>query len=172
MVQNPFELLGLPPSFTIELRALEARHRELSKTVHPDRHASEGASSKAAALALAVSINEAFRILRDPLQRANALCAALNVAVVETTVPPAFLMEVMEKRESLSEARAQKNQTALETLGHEARADVEALIGKLAKAFDERAVASADLGSAVGSLLSQLRFAIRYSEEVELSLED
>jgi molecular chaperone HscB len=168
MAQNPFELLGFPLSFAIELRTLEARHRELSKTVHPDRHASEGVSSKAGALALAVSINEAFRVLRDPLQRANALCAALGAAIVEKAVPPEFLMEVMEKRESLSEARAQKNHAALE-----ARADVDVLTHKLAKVFDERAEPSpADLGSVVGSLLSQLRFAMRFSEEVELSLED
>jgi molecular chaperone HscB len=173
MAQNPFELLGFPLSFAIELRTLEARHRELSKTVHPDRHASEGVSSKAGALALAVSINEAFRILRDPLQRATALCAALGAAVVEKAVPPEFLMEVMEKRESLSEARAQKNHAALEALGLEAQADVDVLTRKLAKVFDERAEPSPEgLGSVVGSLLSQLRFATRFSEEVELSLED
>ncbi len=36
---DPFSTLGLPVRFALAPKELEARHRELSKALHPDRYA-------------------------------------------------------------------------------------------------------------------------------------
>ncbi len=35
---DPFATLGIEPRFDLDVRAVEARHRELSRTLHPDRY--------------------------------------------------------------------------------------------------------------------------------------
>src|SRR5208283_933408 len=102
---DPFETLGIAPNFDVDLEALERIHRQLSKAVHPDRHMHTGASERREALARAMGVNEAWRIVRDPLRRAEALLALSGYAVTETSGPKLgseFLMEMLEQREALA----------------------------------------------------------------------
>ena len=56
---DPFATLGIDRRFDVDLPALEKRHRELSRALHPDRFADAGASERKATLAKAVEVNEA-----------------------------------------------------------------------------------------------------------------
>src|SRR3954452_24253892 len=117
---DPFATLGAARRFDLDLAALEKTHRELSRALHPDRFAQTGASERRAALEKAANVNEAWRMLRDPIRRAEALFRLAGVAVGETNEPkasPAFLMEVMEDREALAEARAARDLTKVKKLG-------------------------------------------------------
>jgi molecular chaperone HscB len=109
---DPFATLGASRRYDLDLAALEKTHRELSRALHPDKFAQTGASERRAALEQAANVNEAWRILRDPIRRAEALFILEGFAIGETNEPtasPAFLMEVMEDREALAEARAAKD---------------------------------------------------------------
>jgi len=136
MTVNPFEALGVEPVFGLDLAALEQRHRDMSRALHPDRHAASGAAERRMALGRAIEVNESFRILKDPVRRAEALLALRGVATGEGKEPPAspaFLMEVMERREALAEVRQTKNEPALDRLITEVRAlagGVEATLGR------------------------------------------
>jgi molecular chaperone HscB len=88
MTVNPFEALGVEPSFALDLAILEQRHRELSRALHPDRHAASGAGERRMALGRAIEVNEAYRILKDPVRRAEALLAQRGVATGEGKEPP------------------------------------------------------------------------------------
>jgi molecular chaperone HscB len=59
-----------------------------------------------------VRINEAYQRLKDPVQRAAYLCE-LNGATIKaesnTAMPAAFLMQQMELREALEDARTEEN---------------------------------------------------------------
>ncbi len=66
--RNPFEVLGIGRLATLE--AIHARYRALSKRVHPDRH---GAVRQDYWRARQEAINEAYRILSNPQQRARCL---------------------------------------------------------------------------------------------------
>src|SRR6476619_1770759 len=105
---DPFATLGAPRRYDLDLTVLEKTHRELSRALHPDRFAQSGASERRAALEKAANVNEAWRALRDPIRRAEALFRLAGASVGETNEPkasPAFLMEMMEDREALADAR-------------------------------------------------------------------
>jgi molecular chaperone HscB len=108
LASNDFELFGIEPRHAIDRPALDARWRAMQGEVHPDRHAAGGAVAQRVALQWAVRVNEAYRRLKDPLQRAAYLCE-LNGAPIDaernTAMPPAFLMQQLEWREALDEAR-------------------------------------------------------------------
>ena len=108
---DPFATLGLPRRYELDRAALEVRYRELQRALHPDKFAGASASERRLSLSKAVEVNEAYRILRDDLARAEALLAQHRGAA-STKAPeaePGFLMEMMEQREALGEAKQQKD---------------------------------------------------------------
>ena len=105
---DDFELFGIARRFALDAAALDAQWRALQGEVHPDKFAAQGAAAQRVAMQWAVRVNEAYRRLKDPLQRAAYLCE-LNGAAIEaennTAMPTSFLMQQMEWREALDEAR-------------------------------------------------------------------
>jgi len=103
-----FELFDTPAAMAFDRSALDTRWRALQSEVHPDKFAAEGAAAQRVAMQWAVRVNEAYQRLKDPLKRAAYLCE-LNGAPIHaennTAMPSAFLIQQMEWRESLDEAR-------------------------------------------------------------------
>ena len=105
---NDFELFGVPAQFAQDRPALDARWKELQREAHPDRFAAQGMSAQRVAMQWSVRINEAYQRLKHPLKRASYLCelnGAPILAETNTAMPPAFLMQQMEWREMLEEAK-------------------------------------------------------------------
>ena len=106
---SDFELFGLAPQFAQDRAAIDARWKDLQREAHPDKFAAQGAAAQRIAMQWSVRINEAYQRLKDPLKRAAYLCE-LNGAAVNaennTAMPPEFLMQQMEWREALDEARS------------------------------------------------------------------
>src|SRR5271165_1213370 len=116
---DPFATLGIARSYDVDVRALEKTHRELSRVLHPDRYLATTAGEKREAITRAVEVNEAWRIVRDPLRRAEALLALSGMAMGEDREPnpdPEFLMEMLEQREALSDARCARDRKAVSAL--------------------------------------------------------
>src|SRR5688572_21024439 len=98
-VADPFLILGVEPRFDVALAEVEARHRELSRTLHPDRYVGRPSAERRVALSKAIEVNEALRVLRDPARRAEALLARRGVELPEgEEAKPSedFLMDVLE----------------------------------------------------------------------------
>ena len=106
---NDFELFGLEPKFSQDRAAIDARWKELQRQAHPDKFAAQGTSAQRIAMQWSVRINEAHQRLKDPLKRASYLCE-LNGAPVNaennTAMPADFLMQQIEWREALDDAKA------------------------------------------------------------------
>ena len=102
-----FELFDLPTQFAQNRIQIDARWKELQRQAHPDKFAAQGAAAQRVAMQWSVRINEAYRRLKDPLQRASYLCelhgAPIN-AENNTAMPGDFLMQQMAWREALEEA--------------------------------------------------------------------
>lgn len=102
-----FELFALPATFAQDRAQIDARWKQLQREVHPDRFASQGAAAQRVAMQWSVRINEAYQRLKDPLKRAAYLCE-INGSPVQaennTAMPPEFLMQQMEWRETLDDA--------------------------------------------------------------------
>ena len=165
---DPFEILGLPRRFGIDPKVAEARHLELSRALHPDRYASAPAGERRMALSRAIEVNEAWRAIRDPIARAEAVLrvAGLGDEIGETREPKPtgeFLMDVMERRERLADARAAKDAAAVKAVLVETRAEHAAVQTLLAKTIDDALEPSVDLPRlrAAIPLLGRLRYAAR-----------
>ncbi len=171
---DPFALLGAPRRFDLDLAVVEKSHRELSRALHPDKFAQTGASERRASLEKAATVNEAWRIVRDPIRRAEALFRLEGLAVGETNEPkasPAFLMDVMEEREALSEARAAKDLAKVEKLAAKITARSEATSAKLAAGFSGEKPSPEALARLL-PLLGELRFYRRFLDEAASILEE
>jgi molecular chaperone HscB len=160
---DPFARLGVAPAFAIDLAELERVHRELSRALHPDRHLQSMPSERRRTLDEAVAVNEAWRILRDPLRRAEAL---LSLRGAQTDGPdakpaPAFLMAMMERREELEAAKA-KGLVALEALERDVAADLQACLDRLGEALD----AGVARHGKPEKILAELRFHRRLLDEL------
>jgi molecular chaperone HscB len=161
---DPFATLGIERTFDIDMGAVEKTHRQLSRTLHPDKHAAGGASERRYALTKAIEVNEAWRIVRDPIRRAEALFRLAGIAVGETNEPkpsPALLMDMMEERENLAEARAKRDPRAVRALAE----GIEARARRAEKALSEGFRVGGRLEDLVPRL-GELRFYRRFLDEV------
>ena len=170
-MSDPFALLELEPRFDLDMTLLEARHRDVSRVLHPDRYAGRPSSERQRALGRAIEVNEAFRTLRDPVRRAVALLARQGRSSDEAEAPraePALLMEVMERREALSEARRAKNRDAVERLTETVRQRERAVESEITASF---ARVPPDLAR-VETLVGELRYHRRFLDEAGAALDD
>ncbi|SAI62831.1 co-chaperone HscB [Bordetella trematum] len=136
---NHFSLFGLPARFALEDAALEAAWRDVAARVHPDRFATASAVERRVAMQWAARANEAYRVLRDPMQRARYLCEQAGVDLQtesNTSMDGAFLMQQMEWRELLDDAR--QDAQARERLDAELQAARQAMRQQLVGLIDER----------------------------------
>ena len=103
-----FELFGIPAQFAQDRATLDAKWKDLQREAHPDKFAVQGIAAQRVAMQWSVRINEAYARLKDPLKRASYLCE-LNGAPINaennTAMPTDFLMQQMEWREALDDAK-------------------------------------------------------------------
>jgi molecular chaperone HscB len=159
-----YALFGLEPRFALDEAALDRAYRELQSRVHPDRFVAASAPERRVAMQWAARANEAYRTLRAPLARAAYLCERRGAPVQaesNTAMPPAFLMQQMQWREALDEARAAHDQGALATLRDEVRERRESTLSELARALD----AEPDAARAA-ALVRELMFVEKFGQEV------
>jgi molecular chaperone HscB len=167
--RNHFELLGLPVTFAVDANALDSAYRELQSRVHPDRYASASEAERRVAMQWATKANEAYRTLRNPVDRARYLLSLKGFDTEEesnTSMPPDFLMQQMEWRESVEEGRARRDAGVLEALRREIEASRAEMHALLARALGgER---NYDAGC---SLVRKLRFLDKIEGEIDDALE-
>src|SRR5687767_1803359 len=135
-MQNHFELFGLSPAFAVESEALERSYREIQSKVHPDRFAHAGDAERRASLQWTTRVNESFQVLKNPVSRARHLLELHGVDVAfetNTAMPREFLMQQMELREKLEEA---KDAEALDALRKDLFSSRDSLQGEIARAID------------------------------------
>lgn len=101
MSLDPFSVLGIVPRFDIEGGEVQRAYLRRAAAGHPDRAGRQG-SGEESVLGVA-DLNEARAALSDPERRANALLELLGGPTKEgdKSLPPGFLMEMMEAREAM-----------------------------------------------------------------------
>ena len=140
LTQDFFTLFGLHRRYAIDVAALEAAWHELQSQVHPDRHAHLSDVEKRLSMQWATRVNEGFRTLRQPLTRAQYLLELAGVDAgleTNTAMSPEFLMEQMEWREAVEEAREAAEVGELEGLHKRLLAHSREVRGHLAVQLDD-----------------------------------
>ena len=161
-----FELFGLSPRFQLDAVALERAYREIQARVHPDRFAHAGDAERRASLQWTTRVNEAYETLKHPVARASHLLALRGVDVAfetNTAMPPEFLMQQMELREALEEAKDAAGLTSLQKSLSGQKQDLERQIGD---AIDLRK----DYPAAAG-LVRKLQFLEKLDAEIDAGYE-
>lgn len=155
-----FGLFGLERRWRVDRDAVERRYLELSQQHHPDNAVGQSAAVQRAAMERSSHVNAAYRVLRDPVLRAEYLVKLggvdLDSSDPRTGAPhptQAFLLEMIDLRERLEEGQAD----AL-------RDDVEAR----ADAALDAAIAALDRGEvrAAAEQLVARRYFARFLDEV------
>lgn len=170
-MSDPFDTLGVEPRFDLDPDKLAERHRDLSRALHPDRYAGAPSAERRLALGRAIEVNDAYRVLKDPVRRAEALLRRAGVPVGETAEPKpsqALLMDMMERREELADARRAKDLQAVHKLAESVRDRERVVLELLGRAL------SAEAGAVSQALphLGELRYLRRFLDEVSAIEED
>jgi molecular chaperone HscB len=162
---DDFTVFGLPQRYTLDAADLDARWRDLQARVHPDRFAAEGAAAQRVAMQWSVRVNEAYRRLKDPIQRGALLCELQGVAIEaerNTAMPPAFLMRQMEWREALEEAGTAEKVSELEA---RVRAELRSMQAQLAVLIDGQPGTPPNLNAAAQQVRA-LMFVQRFLQDI------
>jgi molecular chaperone HscB len=137
--KDHFALFGLPRTFALDAEALERVYREIQAQVHPDKHAHLPDADKRLAMQWATQVNAAYQTLKNPLARGRYLLqlAGHDPRIeTNTAMPPAFLMQQMEWRETVADARAAGDDARLDELHRGLKKDMKLQYERLATALD------------------------------------
>ena len=135
-----FALFGLPKTFRVSLSELDSRYRDVQAQVHPDRFANAPEGERRLSMQWATRANEAYLTLKKPLERAKYLLELAGhdlQAESNTAMPADFLMEQMEWREAVMEARTGGDHHELEHLYQRLRGDIDGRYDEVAALLDD-----------------------------------
>ncbi len=135
-----FSLFELPRAFRLNVSELDSRYRDVQAQVHPDRFANAPDGERRLSMQWATRANEAYQTMKKPLGRARYLLE-LNghdlQAENNTAMPADFLMEQMEWREAVMEARAGGDHHELERLHNRLRGDIDSRYEEVGRLLDD-----------------------------------
>jgi molecular chaperone HscB len=106
-----FATLGLPVGYDLDRGELERSYLALQQLHHPDRAVGGTVAEQRGALERSAAINEGYRVLRDPVRRAEYLCKLAGIDLDSSDplrgapkMDQPFLLEMIERRDALHEA--------------------------------------------------------------------
>jgi molecular chaperone HscB len=169
-LQNHFDLFGLPAAFALDKEVLEKAYREIQSQVHPDRFAHAGDAERRASMQWTTRVNEAYRILKSPVQRAKHILELHGVDVgfeTNTQMPTDFLLQQLELREALEAASSKKDAAGLDAIRGKLRREKATLEGEIADSLDARK----DRQGAAGQV-RKLMFLDRLDAEIDEAYEE
>jgi molecular chaperone HscB len=106
-----FAMFGLPPKLDLDVQALEKQFYRYSRKLHPDVHARAPQQEQEWSLAQASLLNDAYRTLKNPIDRTKYLLRLEGVEFEDarqlnpSKVPADLLEEVFELNMQLEELR-------------------------------------------------------------------
>ena len=155
-----FDRLGLPRSFDLDADRLDRGYFEAQRQLHPDRFATRTPRERTFSQLQAVSLNEAYEALKDPVSRAEYLISLAGMEVVpegcSLVSEQELLQEVMERREALADAETAE---AVARLEDEARVDTEGCLSALSLAFSDGNL------TGTGRLVTRLKYLGKFTQE-------
>jgi len=136
-----FALFGLPRRFRLDEEALDRAWHALQIEAHPDQHAHLSGGGLCGAIAGSSRVNEAYTALKKPITRAQCLLELAGMspdAITANTVASEYLLEQLEWREAVEEARTTHDVDALEQLMLRLQIQTDGIIAELAEQLDDR----------------------------------
>ena len=165
-MKNHFELFGLVPAYALDIGHLDRAYRDIQSNIHPDRYVNAGDAERRASMQMTTLVNEAYRMLKNPVQRGKYLLELSGVDAgfeTNTTMPRDFLMQQMELREKLEEA---KKSADLDFISRGLATERREIENRIQEEIDVRRdfVAARDL-------VRKLMFLEKFGEEIDYAYE-
>ena len=107
-VPDYYAFFGLPRKLSIDTGDLQNRFYSLSRLLHPDRFTRRSEQERRYSLEASSILNDAYRVLRDPIRRAEYVLKQAGYEIGEQRskdVPPELLEEVFDLNMALDELR-------------------------------------------------------------------
>ena len=167
-----FDVFSLPVRYALDLEELERRYREASRHWHPDRFGRAPAAERAAVLQRATDLNQAYRVLKNDDRRAEYLLKLRGVDLSseesgkQPAMEPSFLMEVLELREELFDARAAHDQKRLAALKHTVETHMAAHRAEIAAGFSRLETGDDSAIPAITQAVLEQRYHRRFLDEI------
>ena len=164
-MNNPFALFDLPVGFQVDSALLNERYLALQKSLHPDNFSAASAQEQRLAIQKSAEINDALRILKDPITRADSIIA-INTGKTENPEEKSnndidFLMQQMEWRETLENIENRQDTDELTAFAKEINKIRHAILSELSTALGEQ---QWDIARA---MTDKLRFIKKLQAEIE-----
>ena len=164
-MNNPFALFDLPVAFQVDSALLNERYLALQKSLHPDNFSAASAQEQRLAMQKSAEINDALRILKDPIARADSIIA-INTGEQENPEEKSnkdigFLMQQMEWRETLENIENRQDTDELTAFAQEINQIRHAILSELSTALGEQ---QWDIARAI---TDKLRFIKKLQAEIE-----
>ena len=162
-MNNPFALFDLPVAFQVDSALLNERYLALQKSLHPDNFSAASAQEQRLAMQKSAEINDALRILKDPIARADSIIV-LNTGEQEnpeSNKDIGFLMQQMEWRETLENIENRKDTDELTAFTKEIDQIRHAILSELSTTLGEQ---QWDIARAI---TDKLRFIKKLQTEIE-----
>ncbi len=161
---NFFDLFGIKKTYDLDRLKLRDRFRTMQKEFHPDNFANATDHDRRISAQYASLINEAYTTLSDPVTRGQYMLSLAGITTDDehdTRMDPEFLMQQIELREELDDARSASPE-ALSKLLARVEENFSSRVSQLVDIFDE----ASDLDVA-RHRVRELQFFSRLRNEIE-----
>lgn len=174
---DAFGLLGLPPRFDVDASQLERAFFDRTKELHPDRFATAPAAERVAVLSKSRALNDAYQLLKKEASRAEYLLSREGLTIADNErIDPELVMELLEQREELAQARQHGKLSEVERLQGAMRAQRRAALDRVKVKFREAEPLAGDERrhklAEIKRELILLRYVERYLEECDAALDE
>jgi len=179
MARDHFEVLGLPRAYHVDAAELERRYLALQKETHPDRFARALPRERMEAVVRNTELNDAYKVLKNDIRRAEYILKLEGVdigeekpqsttgATKQLVVDPKLLMEIMELREALADARSDGDDGKVAELTTDVQGRRAAAMKSVDEGFSAYETGNKKVLDAIARALVSLRYYGRFMDEVE-----
>ncbi len=136
---NYFELFEIPIQLKVDKATLPRRFFELSKKYHPDYFVNESPEKQADALERSAILNKAFKTFQNPDETIKYVLQLKGFLEEEEkyTLPPEFLMEVLEINEQLMDMDDPEEKIGLKSVTENLQAEIYEPVKKIVEGYQD-----------------------------------
>ncbi|CAG9809088.1 unnamed protein product [Chironomus riparius] len=140
--EDYFDLFGIQKDPKVNLKELTKRFRNVQSQIHPDKFSTKSEAEQSLSSEWSSLVNKAYKTLQTPVLRGEYLLSLKGITISEknTIEDPEFLMEVMEKNETVEEAETKDD---LLVLLDELQDEIADVNNKFASAYQSKNYAAA-----------------------------
>lgn len=144
---NYFELFDIPVQLQVDKTLLTKKFFELSRKYHPDYFANDDSTVQEEALEKSALLNKAWKTFQNPDETIKYVLQLKGLLQEEEKyeLPPAFLMDVMDINEQLTEADNPSSMAAVQEIIHTLQTDIYEPVKEIVEHYKEGTVTQKEL---------------------------